>query len=203
MTVLLLIRHGETDYVAKGIMSARMPGVPLNDKGRQQAAAVADALASAPIKYIYSSPMERALETAAFLAERLKLEIQLANGVIETDIGEWTGLGAKDVQHTELWQILLTRPSQVQFPGGESFAGIQKRAVAELKAIAERHPDDVVACFSHADIIRLAVAYFLDMPLDSLQKISIAPCSVTFVKILNGAISVPKLNLVAGPLWQG
>jgi len=202
-TTLLLIRHGETEYVAKGIMSARMKGVPLNDKGRQQAAAVAQALALAPVKHIYASPMERALETAAYLADLLKLGINLADGIIETDVGEWTGLSVEQVKHTEGWQVLLNRPSLMQFPGGESFAGIQKRAVPALQAIAARHPGQVIACFSHADIIRLALAYFLDMSLDAFQRISVDTCSVSVLAFLpDGSVRVRKVNQTVGPMWE-
>lgn len=202
-TTLFLIRHGETEYVAKGIMSARMPGVPLNEKGRTQAAAVGQALASIPISHIYSSPIERAQETAAYLADLRQLEVSLADGIIETEVGAWTGLSAEQVKDTDLWQILLNQPSKMQFPGGESFAGIQQRAVAELKAIAARHPGERVACFSHADIIRLALTYFLDMSLDACQRISIDPCSVSVIVFLpDGRVRVCKVNQVVGPIWE-
>lgn len=201
-TTLLLVRHGETEYVARGIMSARMPGVPLNEKGRAQAAAVAQALAGAPITRIYSSPMERAMETASFLAEILKQEVILADGIIETDVGDWTGLSGEQVKHTPEWQVLMNHPGQMQFPGGESFAGIQKRAVPELHAIAARHPGEMVACFSHADIIRLALAKFLEMDLDAFQRLHIDTCSVSVVEFADhGRVRVRKINQVVGPIW--
>jgi probable phosphomutase (TIGR03848 family) len=202
-TTLLLIRHGETEYVRQGIMSARMPGVPLNEKGQAQAAAVAHSLVGAPITHIYSSPMQRAQETAAYLAQLCQMPVTLADGIIETDIGEWTGLKAEQVKDNEMWHILLNQPSKVQFPGGESFAGIQQRTVAELNAIAARHPGELTACFSHADVIRLALTYYLEMPLDACQRLSIDPCSVSIVQFLsNGRARVRRINQVVGPAWE-
>jgi probable phosphomutase (TIGR03848 family) len=202
MTTLLLIRHGETDYVRNGKMAGRLPGVPLNEKGRKQAEGVALALSKAPIKVIYSSPIERAQETAAYLSKLLNLPILEAPGITETDIGEWTGRTVKQCARTKLWRLVVNKPSQLTFPGGESFAGIQLRAVAELKSIAERHPEDLVACFTHADIIRLVTAYFLDMPLDSFQRLGAEPCSVTVLNIgKDGRVSMPKINQTINFVW--
>lgn len=202
MSTLLLIRHGETPYNVNGKMAGRLPGVPLNDRGRKQAEAVGEALKNAPIKYIYSSPLERAQETAAYLAKNLGLEILIAPGINETDIGDWTGRSVKQCARTKLWDVVINRPGQLTFPGGESFAAIQARTVAELEAIAARHPDDLVACFLHADPIRLAVAYFLNMPIDSFQRIGVDNCSVCVIHFgKEGRIAVPKINVVAGPLW--
>ncbi len=201
-TTLLLIRHGETEYVAKGIMSARMPGVFLNEKGRAQAAAVAQALSGAPIKRIYSSPMERAHETSIYLANLLHLEVIISDGIIETDVGQWTGLSGEQVKDSPLWQVLHNQPSKMQFPGGESFAGMQKRSVAEIQAIADRHPGEMVACFSHADVIRLALAHFLEMPLDAMHRLSVDPCSVSVLVFMpDGRVRVRRMNQIAGPVW--
>jgi len=202
-TTILLIRHGETEYVAKGIMSARMPGVPLNEKGRSQAAEVAQALAGAPITHIYSSPMERAQETASYLANLLNLDVILAEGIIETDVGDWTGLKAEQVKDSPQWQVLMHEPSKMQFPGGESFAGMLKRSAAEINAIASRHPGKMIACFSHADVIRLVLVHFLQMPLDAMHRIVVDTCSVSVLEFeADGRVRVRRINQTAGQLWK-
>jgi broad specificity phosphatase PhoE len=163
---------------------------------------VAQALAKAPIQFIYSSPMERAQETAGYLAKILNLPVQEAAGIIETDIGEWTGRSVKQCARTKLWKVVQEKPSELRFPGGESFAEIQVRAAVELRAIAERHPEALVACFSHADIIRLVVAHFLEMPLDAFQRLGIDTCSVTVVHFgKDGKVAVPKINQSVGFAW--
>lgn len=89
MPVFLLIRHGENDYVKKGKLAGHLPGVHLNEKGRQQALALAERLKEAPIKAIYSSPLERAVETAAPLAQMLNLEVQIRERLMEVSVMEF------------------------------------------------------------------------------------------------------------------
>src|SRR3990172_2972087 len=121
MPLVLLIRHGETDFVKKNRLAGRLPGVPLNKKGRAQALAVAERLKGAPVKAIYTSPMERARETAQPIAEALGLEPVARDGLLETDIGEWMGESVKKLQRLKLWKIVQAAPSMLRFPGGESF----------------------------------------------------------------------------------
>lgn len=194
MPIIILIRHGENDFVKKARMAGRLPGVHLNDRGKAQAQALAEKLADAPIKAIYSSPLERALETAAPLAEALKLEILIRPGLIETDIGEWTGLSLKSLRRLKVWRTVQAAPSLFRFPGGESFAETQHRVCQEIEAIcAEHEPKDLIACVTHADPIKLATAYYLGLPLDHFQRLTVAPASITVLSI--GEVSSQLINL--------
>ena len=112
MPTVLLIRHGENDYVKKGRMAGRLPGVHLNEKGRQQSQAVAERLAGAPVKAIYSSPMERALETAGPIAKSLGLEIVTRPGLIEIDIGEWQDQKLKGLSRLKIWRVVQGAPGR-------------------------------------------------------------------------------------------
>jgi len=91
MPTLLLIRHGENDYLKRNKIPGRLPGIHLNTRGRQQAAELARTLSSLPIKALYSSPLERAVETAEPLSQSLGLEIQLRPDLTDTDVGQWEG----------------------------------------------------------------------------------------------------------------
>jgi probable phosphomutase (TIGR03848 family) len=194
MPIILLIRHGENDYVKKSRMAGRLPGVHLNDHGEAQAKALAEKLGAAPIKALYSSPLERAMETAAPLAEALKLEIQVRPGLIETDIGEWSGLSWKSMRRLKVWRTVQLAPSLFRFPGGESFAETQHRICKEIETICYEHePKDIIACVSHADPIRLAIAYYIGLPLDNFQRLSVSPASITALSI--GESSSHLLNL--------
>ena len=196
MPTILLIRHGENEYTRTGRMAGRLPDVHLNEKGRAQAATLAERLKGAPIKAIYSSPMERALETAAPLAETLKLDIRPRPGLIEINIGDWQGQKVKSMTRLKIWRQVQISPSLTVFPGGESFADAQHRICAELMAIAAQHGDkDLVACFSHADPIKLAVAYFLGMPLDAFQRLTISTASITTLYLGEGASRLLSINV--------
>lgn len=180
MPIILLIRHGENDYVKKGRLAGRLAGVHLNQKGREQAAALAARLKDAPIKAIYSSPLERAMETAEPLAQALGCPVQPRDGLIEVDVGQWQEQRLKGLARTKLWKIVQLAPSRFSFPGGEAFAAAQYRMTREIEAIAAGHePKDLVAVFSHSDPIKLAVAYYLGMPLDLFQRLHVAPASIT------------------------
>jgi probable phosphoglycerate mutase len=195
MPLILLIRHGENDYVKTGRMAGRLPGVHLNKKGREQAQALAEKLAGAPIKAIYSSPLERAVETAEPLAKTLGLDLTLRPGLMETDIGEWQGLKAKGLSRLKIWKIVQNRPSLLRFPGGESFLETQQRICQELFSLAAQHdPKDIFACVSHADPIKLAVAYFIGLPLDMFQRLAVSPASVTALMLGEGSSALLALN---------
>lgn len=183
MTILLLIRHGENDYVGKRL-AGRRSGVHLNERGRQQAQALAQVLCKAPIKAIYSSPLERAVETAGPLARELGLEIQTREGLLEIDFGAWVGKTIGQMRRTKLWKLVQHQPSQARFPEGESFAEAQQRIASTLQEIAATHqPDQMVACFSHSDAIKVAVAYFLGLPLDNFQRLSVSTASISVLII--------------------
>ena len=194
MPLILLIRHGENDYVKKSRMAGRLPGVHLNANGKAQAQALAEKLASAPIKAIYCSPLERAVETAQPLASALSQEVIIRQGLIETDIGEWNGQTLKSLRRLKIWRTVQNAPSLFRFPGGESFAETQHRVCRELEAICSGlEPKDMVACITHADPIKLAVAYYIGLPLDNFQRLAVSPASITALYI--GEASSQLLNL--------
>lgn len=183
MTTVLLIRHGENNTVGKRL-AGRLPNIHLNEKGRQQAQQIAQALGSAPLKAIYSSPLERALETAAPLARALGLPVQDAPGLVEVGYGDWQGKTLKQLSRYKLWKVVQEKPSEMRFPNGESLVEVQRRAVAEVERIAAVHQEaDLVACFSHGDIIRLLLAHFLGMPFDLYQRIMASTASISVVHI--------------------
>jgi probable phosphomutase (TIGR03848 family) len=178
MMNLLLIRHACNDWIGERL-AGWTPGVHLNDEGRAQAEALARQLAEVPLAAIYSSPLERTEETAQFLAQVHGLTVVGCEGLGETRYGEWTGRPLKELQKEELWPVVQVYPSGTRFPGGESMPEVQARIVAELDAIRDRHPGQIVAAVSHSDPIKMAVAHYLGLPLDLFQRLVIAPASVT------------------------
>jgi probable phosphomutase (TIGR03848 family) len=195
MPTILLIRHGENDFVKKHRLAGRLPGVNLNNKGRQQAQAIAEKLSTAPLKAIYSSPLERAIQTAEPLAQALNLPVLPRPGLIETDVGEWAGQSWKKLGRTKAWRLVQSTPSRFRFPGGETFAEAQGRICQELQTFASQHdPHDLIACFSHADPIRLAVAFFIGLPLDMFQRLAVSPGSITELHLGEASARLLTLN---------
>lgn len=196
MPLLLLIRHGENDYVKTGKLPGQIDGIHLNERGQKQAQALGEALKEVPIKAIYSSPLERAMETAEPIARARSLPIIPEPDLRDADVGRWQGKSLKTLRLTNAWKIVQHAPSRFQFPEGESFPGVQTRITNALEAIARKHnkPKDIVAVVFHADPIKLAVAHFLGLPLDHFQRLSCDTGSVTALYVGEMGANLIKLN---------
>jgi probable phosphomutase (TIGR03848 family) len=203
MTTLLLIRHGENDFLKKHLLPGQLPGVHLNEHGREQATALAGFLKEKPITAVYASPLERAVETAGPLAQARGLEIRTVSGLADTDVGEWQGRSWKIVARTKAWRVVQQAPSRFRFPGGESFLECQTRIVTALDRIAAAHKqDELVAVVFHADPIKLAVAHSLGMPLDHFQRLVIETASVTILQWGEMGVRLAGMNLKSPPMIE-
>jgi len=165
MTLIYLIRHGETAWNQENIFRGRKD-IPLSEKGRQEAQALATALAPEPIKFIYTSPLSRARETAQPLADRLSLPVQIHDGLIDLDFGDWEGKPLKEIEQSapDLFRLWKLSPDKVRFPGGESLGLARDRAMAALVEIAKARPQAAVAVVSHRVICKLLVLAALNAP---------------------------------------
>ena len=184
MPIILFIRHGENDYVKEQRLPGRKSGIHLNKKGRAQAKAIAKKLKGAPIKAVYSSPLERTMETAKPLAKALDLAVIPRHGLIETDVGDWQGKKTSKLRRLKIWPELQLNPSRFCFPGGERIEDAQHRFVEEIEFLAEKHdPGDMLVCVSHADPIKLVVTYYIGLPLDMYQRLNVFPASITALSV--------------------
>lgn len=196
MPLLLLIRHGENDYVKTGKMAGRLPGVHLNDRGQKQAQALGEALKDVPITAVYSSPLERAIETATPIANARNLKIIQNPDLMDTNVGRWQGKSLAVLRLTKAWKIVQSAPSRFQFPEGESFLDLQRRIANVLEGVVKKHnkPKDIVAVVFHADPIKLAVSHFLGLPLDHFQKLGCDTGSLTALHAGEMGAHLIKLN---------
>src|ERR1700722_8141815 len=133
LTTFLLIRHGLTDAVGHRI-TGRLPGVPLNDTGRQQAVRLPDRLAKWKVDAIYSSPLERAQETAGPVADRPGPTVQLDISFAEFDFGQWSGALIADLEQRDDWKRFSRFRSSLRAPGGEMLPEVAIRFVSALQA---------------------------------------------------------------------
>lgn len=194
MTILLLIRHASNDYLKDGRLAGWTPGVHLNAQGQREADALARRLNHISISAIYSSPLERALDTAKAVAACQKLEVHVREELGESRAGEWTGKKVKELDGTEEWKKMQAHPVGFHPPGGESIDEVQARLVAMLDAIVAAHPQQVVAVFSHADPLKAAIAHYLGMDLNNFNRIAIGPASVTVFFFDEHGAHLFKLN---------
>ncbi|ALD13348.1 histidine phosphatase family protein [Clavibacter capsici] len=207
MATVILVRHGRTTANATGILAGRTPGVDLDDTGRDQADRAGDRLAAVPLAAVVSSPLQRCWETAQRILERqhAKPAQPVDPDLTECDYGDWQGRPLSELATEDLWKTVQAHPSAVVFPGGESMAGMQARAVAAIRrhdaAIeAEHGPGAVWVAVSHGDVIKSILADAYGMHLDLFQRIDVGPASLSIVRYGAGRPTVHATNTDAGDL---
>jgi probable phosphomutase (TIGR03848 family) len=198
MTQIVFIRHASCAPVGVSI-AGRTPGVRLDDTGRVQALALVERLPGASFNAIYTSPLERAVETAQPLAAANGLTTSPMEDLNEIDFGDWTGMSLDELAPQTEWQRFNAWRSLTRIPGGETMAEAQTRGVRAVEAIRQRHPNGRVAVVSHADLIRCILAYYLGMPIDHVQRLEVAPASLSILEIWDRWVVLRALN-VGGPL---
>ncbi|HEY2584381.1 MAG TPA: histidine phosphatase family protein [Tepidisphaeraceae bacterium] len=181
-TTFLLIRHA-AHLLAGDTIAGRSAGVYLSPLGHEQARAMANRVATLPVRAIYCSPIDRARETAAPLSERLQLPVQTSDALSELDFGEWTRKTLDELRTQPLWQHWNAFRSGTRIPGGESMLDLQSRIVGEMLRLRNHHPDQCVALVTHGDVIKAAVAYWLGVALDLFRRIEIGLASVSVVAV--------------------
>ncbi|HZD02014.1 MAG TPA: MSMEG_4193 family putative phosphomutase [Actinomycetes bacterium] len=178
MKRLLLLRHASTEQTGKRL-SGWTPGVHLSERGVGEARALAERLAPLEIHAVYSSPLERCVQTATAVAEPRGLKVETVEDLGEVRYGDWTGRELSELAKQELWTLVRFHPSDVRFPGGESILEMQIRAVLACERLRAGHPGDTIAVCSHADVIKAVTAHYLGMHLDLFQRLVAGPASVT------------------------
>ncbi len=196
MTYILLVRHGQNEWVEKKRLAGWIPDIHLNEEGTKQAKELAQRLAHLPLKAVYSSPVTRCMETAAYLGRTFQLDVQTVEDVGEVRYGEWEGAEIETLSKEKSWYAVQHFPSRFRFPQGEALREVQARAVSALETLALDHAkSDMIAVVSHADLIKLVLAHYLGVHIDLFQRIVIAPASVSVLALMeNGMVRVLRLN---------
>jgi len=199
-TTLLLVRHGVTEHtVAKrfsGGLGGSDPG--LTDEGRAQVRSTADWLAplAEGIDVVLSSPVRRTRESAEVLGARLGREVVVEPGLAEMEFGAWEGLTFAEIRErhpdeVDRWLGSLDHPPG----GGESFRVVERRVLASLERLLERHRGETVLAVSHVTPIKVLVAHALGAPLESVFRMELAPASVTVLSFYaDGQASMRMFN---------
>ncbi|PKN96914.1 MAG: phosphoglycerate mutase [Chloroflexi bacterium HGW-Chloroflexi-5] len=195
MAIIYLVRHGRTDFIGKKLCG-NLPGIHLNEEGRVQAQKAAGYLSNLPIKAIYSSPIERAMETAQIIGSKSGLEIDPVDFLREIHFGDLQGMGGKDLTDHPLWIKFNSQPGDIHFPNGESVSEVYDRVSKGLGLISQQYDkEDQIACVAHSDVLRLAVCWVLGLPLDHFHRLTIDPASISKIEITPELKKLRLLNL--------
>jgi probable phosphoglycerate mutase len=182
MTTFLLVRHGVTDAVGK-LLAGRTPGWHLNKTGIKQAQRLAHALSKAAISGIYTSPLERTIETAEVIGAPHGIAPSVREELGELGFGRWEGQTFEELNCDPEWRRFNTTRTEVRPPGGELMIEAQARMVSEIERLHDLHRDGVVVVVSHGDPLRALIAHYLLIPLDYFHQFEISPGSVSMLRV--------------------
>jgi len=193
--MFLLIRHALCDPVGHSI-AGRQPGIHLNNQGQRQAQNLAERLAGVALAGLYSSPLERALETARPIGLRQGLEVELLPGFTEVNFGEWTGKPLAELDRIPAWRRFNEFRSGTRIPAGENMSEVLTRSLGELERLRQRHPtpDALVGIVSHGDVLRMLVAHALGMSPDLLQRLELSPAGISLLQLEDYGARILLLN---------
>jgi probable phosphoglycerate mutase len=202
---LVFVRHGQTDYNVRHLLPGQLPGIPLDAAGQREAQATAAALRDLPLTAIVASPLERTMETAGYLNAGRSLEIRQDRDLLDTDYGPYAGKNWDELdKQGGAWARYMSDP--IYAPRGvESFAAVQRRAVRAAERW--RHADGVgewVALVTHADLVKLIVAHYLNIPLVSVPLINMDNAAVSLLAFHPDPKQRPTLlsfNWTTPALW--
>jgi alpha-ribazole phosphatase/probable phosphoglycerate mutase len=198
MSRLVLVRHAEPDESMRGRSYGRLD-VPLSAAGRAQAAAIAETLRGVRLDAIFASPMRRAIDTAAPLAEARGLRVVADEGLRELDFGALEGLTFDEIarERPELYESWMTDPTETRFPDGESFGELRERALAAAADIRAGH--EHAAIVAHGGVTRAILADALQMPERAIFRLDQPYGAISVVDWVDGTAVVRALNLRAEP----
>lgn len=201
-TRLMLVRHGETAANREFRYLGARDDL-LTEKGQEQALQLAKALQPLPLAAVYSSPLQRAYQTAQAIARPLALDVQVREALRECNFGTWEGLSRAEVlarssQDAELLQR-WEEDMQVAPPEGESFARLSERVLTEVSALAARHIAETIVIVSHVGPIKTLLAAALDIPLTSASRIFLDPATISVIDWQETRSLVRLVNGMAHP----
>ncbi|HEX9068173.1 MAG TPA: histidine phosphatase family protein [Ktedonobacterales bacterium] len=202
---LVLVRHGQTDFNVQHRLPGQLPGIPLNAEGQQESVATAQALQALPLTAIVASPLERTLETASYLNNGRDLDIRQEVDLLDTNYGRFSGQNWDELDGRDrAWARFMSDPLHAP-KGVENFAQVQQRAVrAAERWRSMPEVGEWVALVTHADLVKLIVAYYVALPLAHVPLMNIDNASVTLLAFHPAADRRPKLlcfNWTSPALW--
>jgi broad specificity phosphatase PhoE len=199
-TTVLLIRHAHTDAIGRWLCGRRL-GITLSGAGVLQAEELGRALGeTARLAAIYSSPLERARDTAEAIARHQHVDVRLCNDLVEIDFGAWTGKTFEELDADPAWQTFNRARASAVVPGGEAPAIVQQRIVSAVSRLAARHADATIALVSHAEVVRSALLQYRSASLDRYHELDVAPASVSAVVVSRAGVRILFVNRAASAM---
>ena len=182
--MIIFLRHGQAENNTKKILAGRSPGVDLTQVGIQQAEQSGKMLESLNISAIYSSPIDRALQTAEIVGKHCDLEIINDDRLIELDMGKFTKMPYDQIfaKHGNVFLKFYEGSNEVSENGVETFANVQKRVFDMVDFVVNKHKNQNVVLVTHMDPIKAMIGKTLSLKPEILFELIIANASLNIFK---------------------
>ena len=183
MARIILVRHGETEWNRSRRIQGSNSNISLNETGRQQAESLALRLKSEPVQAIYSSPLQRTLDTAQAIARHHQLEVQLEPDLREFDLGELEGIKIEDLNKSYREILLINSQGEIlpRVPGGESLKEVQQRVWSTVQRLVSQHPDGLIVVVSHYFALLTIICHGLNLPLLEMARLRLDAGSMSIL----------------------
>ena len=193
---IILVRHGETDWNKEKRIQGGSSNTPLNARGREQAESLALRLGREKIQAIYSSPLQRSLDTAKTIARYHQLEVVIEPSLREIEAGELEGVTLAKLGRR--FSELLTQDAgdgvSPRAPGGESLSEVQQRGRETVRRLTAEHPAGVLVLVSHYFVILSIVCSALALPLSQISRLGLSTGSISIISLDGQGARLELLN---------
>ena len=198
MGSIIFLRHGQAKNNIERILTGRTPGVPLTEKGIDQAEKAAKFLEHMNISAIYSSPIERARHTAEIVGKHNSLDVTIDDRLIELDMGKFTGVPYDDIftSHGNVFMKFYNGELEIAHNGVETFSEVKKRVLGIVDHVIENHPDQNVVLVTHMDPIKAMLSTVVDLTPTNLFELIIANASLNIFREYKRKFSISGLNVM-------
>ena len=194
--MIIFLRHGQAENNTKRILAGRTEGVPLTKIGIEQAEQIGKYLKPIDISAIYSSPIERANNTAKIVAESNSIDYKLDERLTELDMGKFTRMPYDEIfaKHGNVFLKFYSNDPIISEYNVETFPHVQKRVMDMLDYIIKKHDQQNVILVTHMDPIKSVIAKVMDLKPLALFELIIANCSLTIIKHHDEKLSLSAIN---------
>ena len=198
MGSIIFLRHGQAKNNLERILTGRTPGVPLTEKGIDQAEKAAKFLEHMNISAIYSSPIERARHTAEIVGKHNSIDVIIDDRLIELDMGKFTGVPYDEIftSHGNVFMKFYNGELEIAHNGVETFSEVKKRILGIVDHVIENHPDQNVVLVTHMDPIKAMLSTVVDLTPTNLFELIIANASLNIFREYKRKFSISGLNVM-------
>lgn len=198
MGSIIFLRHGQARNNVERVLAGRTEGVPLTEQGIQQAQNIAKFVEKMNVSKIYSSPIQRAKQTAEIVANHNSLDLSFDDRLIELDMGKFTGMKYDEIfnTHGNVFMKFYSGDVEIAHNGVETFAEVKKRVLSIVDLCLNEHQDQNVLLVTHMDPIKAMLSTVMELKPESLFELIIANASLNVFRELGGNISLKALNVM-------